>query len=92
MAVVGVTVDANLTARSVDLVYRKIVELLRPHLPDLIGMTCLARGADQTFADAVLALGGALQVVVPASNYFTSISNTAGRALRGISVRGRRLR
>lgn len=79
MTVVGVTGHSNLTARSVDLVYQKIVEVLRPHSPDLIGMTCLARGADQTFADAVLALGGILHVVVPASNYFTSISDTASR-------------
>ena len=42
-------------------------------------MTCLARGADQAFADAVLELGGALDVVAPASDYFSGISDPASR-------------
>jgi hypothetical protein len=56
---------------------------LRPTSPasaaDLVGTTCLARGAEQAFADAVLELGGALEVVVPASDYFTGISDPDSR-------------
>jgi hypothetical protein len=32
-------------------------------------VTCLARGADQIFADIVLELGGAIEVVLPAADY-----------------------
>jgi hypothetical protein len=79
MAVVGVTGHANLTDRSVELVHQKLLDLLRPRAEDLVGMTCLARGADQVFADAVLELGGALEVVIPASDYFTGISDPVSR-------------
>ncbi|MGH3612072.1 MAG: hypothetical protein ACRDRK_05565 [Pseudonocardia sp.] len=79
MAVVGVTGHSNLTDRSIELVHHEIVDLLRPRADGLVGMTCLARGADQAFADAILELGGALEVVVPASDYFTAISDPASR-------------
>ncbi|MFV2020333.1 hypothetical protein [Micromonospora sp. LOL_023] len=36
---------------------------------DLVGVTCLADGADQLFAEAVLRHGGQLEVVVPAQQY-----------------------
>jgi hypothetical protein len=79
MAVVGVTGHSNLTDRSVDLVRHELLDVLRPRANDLIGLTCLARGADQVFADTVLELGGALEVVIPASDYFTGISDPASR-------------
>lgn len=79
MAVVGVTGHTNLTDRSVELVHQELLDLLRPRAKDLVGMTCLARGADQVFADAVLELGGALEVVIPASDYFTGISDPFSR-------------
>lgn len=79
MAVVGVTGHSNLTDRSIDLVRRELLDLLRPRANDLVGLTCLARGADQAFADAVLELGGALEVVIPASDYFAGICDPASR-------------
>jgi hypothetical protein len=79
MAVVGVTGHTNLTDQSVVLVHQELLDLLRPRANDLVGMTCLARGADQVFADAVLELGGALEVVIPASDYFTGISDPVSR-------------
>lgn len=36
---------------------------------DVVGLTCLADGADSLFAQAVLDLGGALHVFVPAASY-----------------------
>lgn len=36
---------------------------------ELVGVTCLARGADQIFAAVVLELGGAVEVVLPAADY-----------------------
>jgi hypothetical protein len=35
----------------------------------LVGLTCLADGADQIFARAVLDLGGQIEVFVPAATY-----------------------
>jgi hypothetical protein len=50
----------------VDLALRK--ELTR-HADGLVGISCLADGADQLFARAVLDLGGELEAVVPAARY-----------------------
>lgn len=36
---------------------------------ETVGVTCLARGADQVFARVVLELGGAVEVVLPAADY-----------------------
>ena len=79
MTIIGVTGHTNLTAASLELVHTELLELLRPRAANLVGMTCLARGADQVFADAVLALGGELHVVVPARNYFSGITNIVDR-------------
>lgn len=79
MAVVAVTGHWNLTDGSIDLVRRELIGLLRPRANDLVGLTCLAWCADQAFADAVLELGGALEVVIPANDYFTGISDPASR-------------
>ncbi len=37
--------------------------------PDLVGLSCLADGADTLFARAVLDLGGRLEVIIPAQQY-----------------------
>ncbi len=37
--------------------------------PGVVGVTCLARGADQAFARAVMDLGGRFEVVLPAADY-----------------------
>jgi len=44
---------------------------LRPHAVDgqLVGLSCLADGADQLFARAILDLGGKLEAVIPAAQY-----------------------
>lgn len=79
MTVVGVTGHSNLTDQTSELARGELIEMLHPLAGDLIGITCLARGADQIFADAVLHLGGKLKVIVPAEDYFTSISDPVSR-------------
>ncbi len=44
---------------------------------DVVGITCLADGADQLFAHAVLALGHQLEVIVPAERYRGGLSPEA---------------
>jgi hypothetical protein len=51
------------------LIDRAIRELLSGYAADLIGLSCLADGADQIFGRAVLDLGGALEAVIPAAKY-----------------------
>jgi hypothetical protein len=66
---IGVTGHTNLTADTVPLVADGILAVLAGYpVPDLVGVTCLARGADQVFARAVLDLGGTLEVVLPAAD------------------------
>lgn len=44
---------------------------------DLIGLSCLADGADQLFAAAVLDRGGSLDVIVPAEEYREGLPEAA---------------
>ncbi|MGH8901880.1 MAG: hypothetical protein ACRDYA_09415 [Egibacteraceae bacterium] len=81
MARVGVTGHQALpprTALLVDHALRVLLERLDD--PDLVGITCLADGADQLFARAVLDCGGALEVVVPAERYRDGLEPASARA------------
>ena len=66
---VGITGHSNLAPDSVP----GVADALRSVLGDaghpLVGVSCLARGADQVFARVVLDLGGRLEVVLPAEDY-----------------------
>lgn len=67
---VGVTGHMNLSDASVPLV----ADALRAYLgalgdAPLVGVSCLARGADCVFAEVVIELGGRLEVVLPSSDY-----------------------
>lgn len=55
------------TATLIDSAIR--AELSASRDDELIGVTCLADGADQIFARTILDLGGALEVIIPASTY-----------------------
>lgn len=66
---VGVTGHTNLTPGSVPLVATGIRKILSGQEGPLVGVSCLARGADQVFARVVLELGGRLDVVIPAADY-----------------------
>ncbi|MFD3684870.1 hypothetical protein ACFWTE_08655 [Nocardiopsis sp. NPDC058631] len=50
-----------------------VTELIRSHLApygcEMVGLSCLADGADTIFAEAVLASGAPLEAVVPATGY-----------------------
>ncbi|GAA2213336.1 hypothetical protein GCM10009850_087980 [Nonomuraea monospora] len=66
---IGVTGHMNL-APAAELL---VADTLRAHLAsftgELVGVSCIARGADSLFADAVLAAGGSLEVVLPSRDY-----------------------
>jgi hypothetical protein len=70
MTRVGCTGHQGLPSETAALVDREIRERLGRFLaPELVGLTNLADGADQLFARAVVDLGGALEVIVPAERY-----------------------
>lgn len=65
---ISVTGHMNITPATVDLVGEAIANLLAG-TPDLVGISCIARGSDSVFAEAVLAAGGQLEVVLPSRDY-----------------------
>jgi hypothetical protein len=68
--VIAVTGHMNLSPESASVVRQAIVDLLaKCYDRDLTGITCLARGADSIFAEAVLHQGGRLVVILPSSTY-----------------------
>jgi hypothetical protein len=70
VARIGITGHTNLTDDTAALVAGAIRSVLAKRSPeDLVGVTCLARGADQVFARVVLDLGGSIEVVLPAADY-----------------------
>lgn len=70
MAVVGITGHRRLSPAVERYTTEETLRLLRRHpSAGLVGVSCLAEGADSTFADLVLSLGGRLVVVVPAADY-----------------------
>jgi hypothetical protein len=66
---VGVTGHSNLTPESVPAVVAELRMVLSEYDAPLVGVSCLARGADQVFARVVLELGGHLEVLLPAADY-----------------------
>ncbi|MBF6084863.1 hypothetical protein IU485_26160 [Nocardia cyriacigeorgica] len=58
----------NITPDTGKLVYDRIVQVLSGY-DDLIGVSCIARGADSVFAQAIVDCGGRLEVVLPSRNY-----------------------
>lgn len=66
---IGITGHRNLTPE----VSGRVAELIKVHLEPyghaVVGLSCLADGADALFAEAVLAAGAPLEAIVPASGY-----------------------
>ncbi len=65
---VAVTGHMNITEETAVLVREEITRRLAD-VSDLVGVSCIARGADSVFARAVLEMGGELEVVLPSRNY-----------------------
>ncbi|ANN20145.1 hypothetical protein SD37_34125 [Amycolatopsis orientalis] len=67
---IGITGHSNLSTATVPLIADALHRTLAVLTDEpLVGVTCLARGADQLFARAVLDLGGSVEVVLPAQDY-----------------------
>jgi hypothetical protein len=79
MTRVGVTGHRELPYRTHRLVSAAIAAELR-RFRALHGISCLAEGADQIFAEEVLRAGGALTVVIPSADYGRGFATSAGKA------------
>jgi hypothetical protein len=67
---IAVTGHLNLSPQSVPLVRQAIADLLAAYAAaGLTGISCLARGADSIFAEAVLEHGGRLEIILPSADY-----------------------
>ncbi|MEU2772098.1 hypothetical protein ABZ646_04035 [Streptomyces sp. NPDC007162] len=69
MTTIAVTGHMDLTEDSIPLVRTALDDLLKQYADDLVGVSCIAKGADSLFAEAVLAAGGRLTVVIPSQDY-----------------------
>jgi hypothetical protein len=70
VTILAVTGHMDLTDTSVPLVRDALRKLIADHAgPDLVGVSCIARGSDSLFAEAVLEAGGRLVVVLPSKDY-----------------------
>jgi hypothetical protein len=66
---IAVSGHRGLNARTTNLIDEAIREKLSGYQAHVTGISCLADGADQIFARAVIDLGGKLEVIVPAEEY-----------------------
>ncbi|GAA1606171.1 hypothetical protein GCM10009828_036780 [Actinoplanes couchii] len=64
MTTIGVTGHIRMQPRTHRLIFDELVRLLSGY-PGVHGVTCLAEGADQLFAEAVRACHGTFEVVLP---------------------------
>ncbi|MFD4261960.1 hypothetical protein ACFWR9_31145 [Streptomyces sp. NPDC058534] len=69
MTTIAVTGHMDLTDASVPLVRDALRDTLKPYADGLTGVSCIAKGSDSLFAEAVLELGGRLVVVIPSKDY-----------------------
>ncbi|MER6606820.1 hypothetical protein ABT282_13175 [Streptomyces sp. NPDC000927] len=69
MATLAVTGHMDVTEESTPLVRAALRDLLAEYSADLIGVSCIAAGADTLFAEEVTAAGGRLIVVIPSQDY-----------------------
>ncbi|WP_200305748.1 hypothetical protein [Streptomyces adelaidensis] len=70
MTTIAVTGHMDLTEASVPLVRDALRQALKPYADgELTGVSCIAKGADSLFAEAVLEVGGRLVAVIPSQDY-----------------------
>jgi hypothetical protein len=82
----GITGHRRLPPAAADFALRHWSDTL-PGGQSVLGVSSLAEGADQLFAEHVLALGGRLEVIEPCVDYARSFATAAARHRYGRLVR-----
>jgi hypothetical protein len=78
MTRIGITGHRDLSERTHVLIAATLATELATFRP-LFGISSLAEGADQLFAEQVLKAGGALTAVIPSADYGQSFETSAGK-------------
>ncbi|MED7928181.1 hypothetical protein SMD20_28260 [Nonomuraea sp. LP-02] len=94
MVRIAVSGHRGLPEETAVLIDGAVREALAEYGPGVAGLSCLADGADQIFARAVLDLGGVLEAVIPAKEYRDGLPGECHAAydeLLGRAVRTYRL-
>lgn len=76
---IGVTGHQGLDPRTAEWVKDQFIKAMADRAP-VCGISSLAEGADQIFAEQVLALGGSLIAVIPCAGYESSFARSSARA------------
>ena len=85
---IAITGHRGLPAATERLIDQAIRQQLADHRNgDLVGISNLADGADQLFAQAVLEAGGQLEVIVPAAQYRAGLPESAHGAYDALLAR-----
>ena len=79
MTRIGVTGHQNIPAEAIEFISASVRDLVRKAPPPVVGLSSLAEGADQLFADAVTEAGGHLNVVVPSRDYERTFASKPAR-------------
>jgi hypothetical protein len=66
---IAISGHRGLPSPTTRLVDQAVRAALAERTPDVTGISCLADGADQIFARAIIDLGGTLEAVIPAAEY-----------------------
>jgi hypothetical protein len=69
MTTIAVTGHMDISEDSIPRIKDALLKLFSQYTGDLIGVSCIARGADTLFAEAILDAGGRLTVILPSSDY-----------------------
>jgi hypothetical protein len=69
MSRIAISGHRGLNAHTADLIDQAIRDRLAKYPTGLTGLSCLADGADQIFARAVIELRGTLEVIIPSEEY-----------------------
>jgi hypothetical protein len=89
---VAITGHRDLDGPTTEMVEAAIRALLGESPRDIVGVSCLAPGADQIFARVVLDLGGRLEVIVPAAGYAAGLDMRAKKGFEELAGRASRIR
>ncbi|MEU3018251.1 MULTISPECIES: hypothetical protein [unclassified Nocardiopsis] len=72
---IGITGHRNLTPDVSGAVADLVKAHLEPYGCEMVGLSCLADGADVVFAEAVVATGAPLEAIIPATGYREALPN-----------------
>jgi hypothetical protein len=72
---VGVSGHQRIPTEALAYIQRGIIRVISAFRSNLTGLSSLAAGADQIFADSILQIGGRLHVVIPCRRYETTFSD-----------------